>query len=52
MKSNFLAGLSIGICMLVLAGMAHASLITVEDFEGGASGWSNNLTKNGVSTFT
>ena len=42
------------ICLLALfnAGVANAALITDENFEGGATGWSNNTTTVGPGVFT
>ncbi len=44
--------LAIGVAALVLSGAANAVIITQEDFETGATGWSDNLTTDGGTTFT
>ncbi len=41
-----------GLFVASIAGTASATIITDEDFESGASGWSNNTTTNGGNPFT
>ena len=50
MIKNFLFGLATG--LLCLAVSVNASVITSEDFESGATGWTNTTTTNAGSPFT
>ena len=53
MKKRLLVTLAIVMFLIVgTVCSANATLITDEDFESGASGWNNNLTTNGGTTFT
>jgi hypothetical protein len=53
MRKKLFAGLAVGILVANIGSTANATtLITAEDFESGASGWSNNTITNGGSTFT
>ncbi len=52
MGKKLTALLATGVLMFAITGMAHSAVITNEDFEGGATGWSNNTTTIGGSPFT
>ncbi len=52
MKKKILMPMLTGLFILNATNMVNAAQITNEDFEGGASGWSDNTTTDGGSPFT
>ena len=52
MKFKSTKSVLIAVIVFGLPALAFGDLITSEDFEAGATGWSNNTTTNGGSTFT
>lgn len=52
MKKRFLVCSALIFFIMGIACSGHASVITDEDFESGATGWSNNTTTNGGSAFS
>lgn len=52
MRKQLISGFTAGMLLLGTVGMTQAALITSEDFEGGATGWSNNATTAGGGDFS